>query len=208
MEKLLKKMRDTRELVAVYYKSTNGACTGFVRELDDEFMLLELISPNGRADGFTIVRLDEILKMDARTSYLRNLSRVYAYYGDPPQPIKLKDKDLLLAFLDYASKNGWLTTMTLGFETIEKISGFIVGRDWNALTVRLVGENGEDDGFTRFEYEDLVSASACTEFEKYLVVLHELENAVVELPEKKKRANAEEKNASEGENVLSFPFGK
>ena len=207
MNERVKKMKDSRELVAVYYKSTNGTYTGFVRELDDEFILFELVSPNGRADGFTLVRLDEILIIDARTSYLRNLAKVYAYYGDPPQPIKLKGKDLLLAFLDWACKNAWLSSMTLGFETIEKISGFIIGRDWNALTVRLVGENGEDDGFTRFEYEDLVSVSACTEFEKYLAVLYEIANSDPE-PPKKKRTKEDAKDAPTDENVLSFPFGK
>ena len=56
MKNILKKMKETRELIAVYYKSTSGTYTGFVRELDDEFILFELISPSGRADGFTLVR--------------------------------------------------------------------------------------------------------------------------------------------------------
>ena len=70
MTEILKRLKGTGTPVAVYYKSSGGFCAGFVHEADDEFVLMEFISPAGRFDGFHCIRIEEILKVDAGTKYL------------------------------------------------------------------------------------------------------------------------------------------
>lgn len=132
MTEMLKRLRDKKVPVAIYYKSVGGFCAGFVRETDDEFALLELISPSGRFDGYLCIRIEEILKLDAGTAYLNNLVKVYRHYGEEPLPIKVSSRDVLREFTDVVIKNKWMCTMEIGFETLDKINGFVVGREWES----------------------------------------------------------------------------
>lgn len=54
MTDILKKMKETKTPVALYYKSSGSFYAGFVRETDGEFALLELISPCGKFDGYFV----------------------------------------------------------------------------------------------------------------------------------------------------------
>ena len=119
MTEMLKRLRDKKVPVAIYYKSVGGFCAGFVRETDDEFALLELISPSGRFDGYLCIRIEEILKLDVGTAYLNNLVKVYRHYGEEPLPIKVSSRDVLREFTDVVIKNKWMCTMEIGFETLD-----------------------------------------------------------------------------------------
>lgn len=174
MTEMLKRLRDKKVPVAIYYKSVGGFCAGFVRETDDEFALLELISPSGRFDGYLCIRIEEILKLDAGTAYLNNLVKVYRHYGEEPLPIKVSSRDVLREFTDVVIKNKWMCTMEIGFETLDKINGFVVGREWELVEMRLVSENGEDDGYTTFDLEEVVCFGVRSEYEKYLDTLYGL----------------------------------
>lgn len=74
MTEMLKRLRDKKVPVAIYYKSVGGFCAGFVRETDDEFALLELISPSGRFDGYLCIRIEEILKLGRRAPRISTIS--------------------------------------------------------------------------------------------------------------------------------------
>ena len=203
MTEMLKRLRDKKVPVAIYYKSVGGFCAGFVRETDDEFALLELISPSGRFDGYLCVRIEEILKLDVGTAYLNNLVKVYRHYGEEPLPIKVSSRDVLREFTDVVIKNKWMCTMEIGFETLDKINGFVVGREWELVEMRLVSENGEDDGYTTFDLEEVVCFGVRSEYEKYLDTLYGLNGGA------EGENGGQEKGKKSGDkHILSFPFGK
>lgn len=205
MTEMLKRLRDKKVPVAIYYKSVGGFCAGFVRETDDEFALLELISPSGRFDGYLCIRIEEILKLDAGTAYLNNLVKVYRHYGEEPLPIKVSSRDVLREFTDVVIKNKWMCTMEIGFETLDKISGYAVGRDWNILEMRLLDEDGKADGYTRLDLEEIVYLGVDSEYEKYLALLSGLNGGVS--PDGGEDGGKRGKKTGD-KHILSFPFGK
>ena len=105
MTEILKRLKGTGTPVAVYYKSSGGFCAGFVHEADDEFVLMEFISPAGRFDGFHCIRIEEILKVDAGTKYLFNLVKVYRHYGEEIPALKVSPKNVLENFIDFVIKS-------------------------------------------------------------------------------------------------------
>ena len=205
MTEMLKRLRDKKVPVAIYYKSVGGFCAGFVRETDDEFALLELISPSGRFDGYLCIRIEEILKLDAGTAYLNNLVKVYRHYGEEPLPIKVSSRDVLREFTDVVIKNKWMCTMEIGFETLDKISGYAVGRDWNILEMRLLDEDGKADGYTRLDLEEIVYLGVDSEYEKYLALLSGLNGGVS--PDGGEDGGKRGKKTGD-KHIVSFPFGK
>lgn len=205
MTEMLKRLRDKKVPVAIYYKSVGGFCAGFVRETDDEFALLELISPSGRFDGYLCIRIEEILKLDAGTAYLNNLVKVYRHYGEEPLPIKVSSREVLREFTDVVIKNKWMCTMEIGFETLDKISGYAVGRDWNILEMRLLDEDGKADGYTQLDLEEIVYLGVDSEYEKYLALLSGLNGGVS--PDGGEDGGKRGKKTGD-KHILSFPFGK
>lgn len=215
MTDLLKRMKETHTAVAIYYKSVGSMYTGFVNETDEEFALLDLISPSGRFDGYTLIRTEEILKLDAGTNYLNNLVKVYRYYGERPTELRCSARDVFSSFLETVIKNKWLCTMEIGFETLEKISGFILDREWDFIDVLLLDESGARAGFTRFDVEDVVGITVGSEYEKFLGVLYSLsEGKDGGDDDKRRRTKEKESKKKDGKtddadrNVLSFPAGK
>ncbi len=204
MTEAIKKLKNTDVPVAVYYKSSGGFCAGFVRETDDEFALMEFISPSGHFDGYHCIRIEEILKMDAGTRYLNNLVKVYRHWGEPLPALKVSSKDVLESFTDAVARSKWLCTMEVGFETLEKISGYVTGRDWNIVKIQLVDENGRPDGYTQLDLEEIVYIGVQSEFEKYLEVLSSLGGGPDGGEEGEKRGG--KKTADK--HILSFPFGR
>ncbi|MBQ8885489.1 MAG: hypothetical protein IJY62_03885 [Clostridia bacterium] len=205
MSELIKKFKGSDLPVAVYYKTGGAFCAGFIREADDEFICMEFLSPSGRHDGWHCIRLEEILKMDFSTAYLKDLARVYRYYNEKVVAPKISPKNVLTSFIDVAIKQKWLCTMEVGFESLQKISGYPVARDWNTIEMKLIDESGEDDGYTSFELEEIVYVGAQSELEQYLLLLRELNKTDSVEPKRNKEKAKKNENDS---TVLSFPHGK
>ncbi|MFQ7077636.1 MAG: hypothetical protein ACLRSW_06695 [Christensenellaceae bacterium] len=133
------------------------------------------------------------------TGYLENLVKVYRYRAEEIPTLKVSSKSVLEEFIDFIVKNKWLCTMEIGFETLDKISGFVAGRDWNIVEMHLLNENGLPDGYTALDLEEIVS----------LEVLSDDENisglCSTSLQDISKRIKNREKG---DEHVLSFSFGK
>lgn len=204
MTEVLKSLKGTGTPVAVYYKSSGGFCAGFVYEVDSEFVLLELLSPVGKFDGYHCIRIEEILKVDIGTGYLFNLVKVYRYYGEENSSLKISPKNVLEGFIDFIVKSKRLCTMEVGFETLDKISGYAVGRDWNILKIKLLDENGREDGYTEFDLEEIVYLGVDSEYEKYLKLLSSLNGEDPDNGED----NGKRVKKTGDKHILSFPFGK
>ena len=198
MPELLKKLKKANAPVAVHYKAGGTFCVGYVKETDDEFVCMQFLSSSGKFDGWHCIRIEEIHKIDFGSAYLFNVEKVYRYYNETPTELKISAKNVLQSFIDLAVKHKWLCTLEIGFETIDTISGYIRSRDWNSIEVQLINENGEEDGFTAFDLEEVVYVGAGSEYEEYLKVLSSL-NGKTEPPKKQPKKN------TDGEGVLSFP---
>ena len=140
MSEFLRMVKSTDKAVAIYYKASGTFCAGIVKEADDEFVCIQFIAPSGKFDGWHCIRIEEILKMDFATKYLENLEKVHRHLGEDKREIKISATKVLDSFIDLAIKNKWLCTFEIGFDTLEKVSGYVVERNWSAVQVKLVDE--------------------------------------------------------------------
>lgn len=227
MTDLFTKIRKSKAPVAITGKDEGAFFTGFVEEADEEFIFLRALSPSGRFDGYACIRIEEIARADVATEYLNMLARVHEYYGEKIVVPKISPRDILGSFIDYAIKNKFLCTVELGFETLDKLTGFFVDRDFETVQMSLVGGNGKADGFTSFDFEELVFITALGEREAYLetvmrLLIDEYEakksekrgstakretNRVGEPESADKKSNDEKQKSKHGKSgrVISFP---
>ncbi|MDD6995518.1 MAG: hypothetical protein SPH68_08505 [Candidatus Borkfalkiaceae bacterium] len=168
MDDVFAKLKKSGAPVAITGKDEGAFFTGFVEEADEEFIILRALSPSGHFDGFACIRIEEIARADVATEYLTMLARVHAYYGEAIALPKLSSRDILGSFIDQAIKNKWLCSVELGFETLDKLTGYFVERDFDTVQMNLVGASGKPDGFTTFDFEEIVFVTALGEREAYL----------------------------------------
>lgn len=202
MSDFFNKVKKAGVPVAISGKEENVFLTGFIRETDEEFLLIESISPSGNADGWACIRAEEVARADAATDCLGMLAKVYERFGEKNLPLKISSRDVLGSFIDQAIKNAWLCSVEVGFETLDKLTGYFVDRDFERVEMQLVGGNGQRDGFTAFDFEEIVLVTAAGEREKYL------EKVIALLEEErnlggKKRGTQEFPEASRGDDKRS-----
>ena len=174
MSDFFKKVTKSWLPVALTGKDEGAFFAGFVENADEEFLFMQAVSPSGHFDGWACVRIEEIARADVATEYLVMLARVFEYYGEEFREPKISARDVLASFIDQAIKNKWLCTAEVGFETLDKLTGYFVEKDFDTVQMSLVNANGKRDGFTSFDFEEIVFITAQGEREKYLETVMEM----------------------------------
>ncbi len=174
MSDFFKKVTKSGLPVALTGKDEGAFFAGFVENADEEFLFLQAVSPSGHFDGWACVRIEEIARADVATDYLIMLARVFEYYGEEVREPKISARDVLSSFIDQAIKNKWLCTAEVGFETLDKLTGYFVEKDFDTVQMSLVNASGKRDGFTTFDFEEIVFITAQGEREKYLETVMEM----------------------------------
>lgn len=187
MSDFFKKVKKEGVPTAITVKDEGTMFAGKVREADDEFVLLQTFSPSGHFDGFACVRIEEIARADISTQYLKALDKVFAYYNEPIPTIKISSRDVLASFIQAAIKEKWLCTVEIGFETLEKVTGYFLDCDFEKVQMGLCDAIGHRDGYTTFDYEEIVLVSALGEKELFMETVLLLTMAEIDdgAPEKK-----------------------
>lgn len=174
MADFFKKVTKSGLPVALTGKDEGAFFAGFVENADEEFLFMQMLSPSGHFDGWACVRIEEIARADVATEYLVMLARVFEYYGEDFREPKISARDVLSSFIDQAIKNKWLCTAEVGFETLDKLTGYFVEKDFDTVQMSLVNASGKRDGFTSFDFEEIVYITAQGEREKYMETVMEM----------------------------------
>lgn len=168
MSDFFKKVKKEGVPTAITVKDEGTMFAGRVYEADDEFVLLRTFSPSGHFDGFACVRIEEIARADISTQYLEALEQVFEYYNEPIPTIKISSRDVLASFIQVAIKEKWLCTVEIGFETLEKVTGYFLNCDFEKVQMGLCDAIGHRDGYTTFDYEEIVLVTALGEKETFM----------------------------------------
>ena len=136
MSDFFKKVTKSGLPVALTGKDEGAFFAGFVENADEEFLFMQAVSPSGHFDGWACVRIEEIARADVATEYLVMLARVFEYYGEEFREPKISARDVLASFIDQAIKNKWLCTAEVGFETLDKLTGYFVEKDFDTVQMQ------------------------------------------------------------------------
>ena len=107
MKKLLEKFKQEKEVVSIYIDSSDtGNCwTGFVYEVDDEYVLIAHVSENGFYGGFCLHAIDGVFNIEQGTSYEKKTHRLYELRKQSHPSLSLDmGNGLLEAVLSYVKE--------------------------------------------------------------------------------------------------------
>ena len=171
MINLLKKIKSAQTLCEIY--SSNGGSdtftVGFVYDYDDDFYILECVSPDGRWDGFQCRETEDITMIRQDTPCINALKKLMPFYNFYHKEIDAEGKNVLETMLRYIQKNKKICRI----ETYRDsgVSGTVIDASQNAVAVSLVNGGGQSVGTGYLLKEDIDFISVDSEDEVRLEIL-------------------------------------
>ena len=166
--KNLSNLIDKNKLYAIYSNVNDSSKfdVGFVLAHDKEWILYELVSPEGNHDGYRIIKSEAIIRLMEDTLYLKRLKGIMDSKQFVRRPILISPDNLFMSVLGYIKSNQIICTAEmLGYGDYVE-SGLIMNLDDKLFKMEVVSDFGEKDGYMFVDMEDITSISfeSCDEF--------------------------------------------
>ncbi len=145
---------------------------GYVLASDEEWALIELISPDGGHEGYRLVFSDEIVMLQYGTQYLEKLADLMAAKHTERKPIKFGESGLFGAVMDFVTANRFVCTVELAGERAFTEHGFIEKIGIDTFRMQLIDEYGKPDGHMTAELADVSAVTFNSSEERNLALLN------------------------------------
>ena len=181
LREILTQAVQRKELVAIYADADDlGAfAVGIIQSVGDMDFNFQVVSPEGEPDGYGARRIDEVVKIQQGSRYLRSvkflaenrerlLSRVAATPAFP------QSGECTVAELDTAMEHGEVVSLQLGpkADPGAEVSGYVENVAEGFVQVRTLTNEGEDDGICTVRIDDIFRLSRSSRFQQVLDLLN------------------------------------
>ena len=146
IQSMLQKCFNDRKVVSVYVDESREDYhfTGYIACVNNNEIILEHITPQGMYDGFILLKVDSIYRVDCEGKYENKVEFLYESKGQSHKKISER-ASLYEALLHFAKDNELLVTLEIG-QTV--ITGVIVDFDFYNIKLNVIDEYGNIDGMT------------------------------------------------------------
>ncbi len=158
MKNLLSKFKQEKTVVSIYNDSADtGSCwTGYIQEVDDDYVLLAHITENGFYGGFCLHAIDGIFNIEQGTRYEKKTLKLYELRKQTHPFLSLDMGDgLLEAILRYAQNKHVFISIALVEDDSYPPTGLIEEITEDSICLKQFNNNGEENGFSYIKKEDI-----------------------------------------------------
>ena len=165
METILLQAKEDRALVSVYSDGDNlGSCTvGRVLGVSEEDVLLAVISPAGRYDGYELIKIDKIFRVNLDGLYESMIGELHTGEAKQHALFPVDEADLLGTLLAFSKQNRLIVGIELLESGYDDVQGFFDARNRDALSISCISDYGERDGRTWVTIGDITRISCDAE---------------------------------------------
>lgn len=117
---------------------------GNLLHFDDEWLLIECFDNYGKFDGYMLIRLESIFKINYQTKYVKELEKVLQVPPKPLQTVSMQ-ADLFHQLLISLQNNG-IVSVTLSNGNV--VIGEILAVDESMVSIKVFLDNGIEDGIS------------------------------------------------------------
>ncbi len=157
MIEILDKLCEEGTLTSIYSDRDDydRFSVGYILSLDSDNVLLEHISPNGIFDGFSIVKKEDIYRLENEGLYLEKIKLLNKIKKEKRHNLPIKtDGCLLLNFIDYIVENNIFAKISINADSPD-IMGYIVEASNTDIIVIQINYYGKYDGKTFLLIDDI-----------------------------------------------------
>ena len=141
--------------------------TGFVGAVSADSIIVKHVSPEGLYDGFVLLHIDDICRLDVNGKYEQKIRTLYEI-KEQSHPTFSTTEDLYSSLLLYCQKNNICISAELDNS---KLIGVISDFDNNHIRMQLMTEYGEKNGETIVLSNHISSFSADSQPEHDIKIL-------------------------------------
>lgn len=143
--------------------------SGFIRAFDEEQILINHISPDGYYDGYILIHMADVHRIDSSGKYELKIERLYQCRHQSHTEFPIND-NLYISLLQFCQREGRILSAEVADTTL---SGFLLDFDEETVHMQLVSEYGEGNGETIVRSEEIVSFAVDTMTEQNMLLLYE-----------------------------------
>ena len=156
MEEILQQAREDHIMVSVYSnrEDMDRFMVGYVLGVSEEELLLALISPAGKYDGYALVELDQIYRINEAGEYEQKIERLYEKEETQHAFFPIDESNLLGSLLAFSKLKGYISLFEL-LDGEDSVQGFYEDRSGSMISVISVTDYGERDGKSFFNANEL-----------------------------------------------------
>lgn len=169
----LKNIVDGDTLYEFYFDGSGRRFdVGYILYSDEEWALIELISPEGGHEGYRLVFADEIVMLQYGTQYLEKLADLMAARHTERKPLEFSGSGLFGSVMDFVMTNRFVCTVELAGERAFTEHGFIEKIGIDTFRMELIDEYGKPDGHMVAELADVSAVTFNSSEERNLALLN------------------------------------
>jgi len=142
---------------------------GYILGVDDEFFVMECVSPAGRHDGLRCFPVDDVFDLRRNTRYLTCIKKLMPYYSFTRKDIDITDKNVLEQIFGYAAAKQKICCVALLPDSI--LYGYIKDYSSDYVSLQLLDSYGQPDGESSVRIDDIKFVSLDSDEEIKLEIL-------------------------------------
>lgn len=145
-----------KEIVSIYMApETESSWCGYVRAVDEDYVLLNCVDPNGLYDGYRVLEIDDITRIDYGGKYEKMIETLTSKKQSKKHSmIDIVGNDVLVSLLNHAMEHQLLMIAQLqGCD--DTIPYFIPTKIGEVITGQIYDIYGQTDGNTCFLLEEI-----------------------------------------------------
>jgi len=158
MKKLLERFKQEKKVISIYNDpSDTGNCwTGFVSEVDDNYVLIAHCTEHGFYGGFCLHEIEGIYNIEQDTSYEKKVQKLYQLRKQNHPTISLDvNNSLLDSLLAYVQKEEIFVSIELMEDDPYSPTGLIQELTEDYVCLKNFTSSGETNGYSYIEKEDI-----------------------------------------------------
>lgn len=148
--------------------SPNVHLTGYIDKYNEDKIIIKHISPDGYYDGFILVHISDIIRVDILGQYEKRIATLFSMRKQTHPSINYLNDSLHLSLMNFAYANNLIVSLEL---ENTMISGFVLNFDEHNIHIQVVDENGQTDGETIVMVDNVLSFAVDTITEQNLKLL-------------------------------------
>lgn len=168
---ILEKSRNEKEILSLYTnkEDTERFSVGYILELCEKYCIIALISPSGLYDGYRVIDINEIYKIEYGGDYEKKLKKLYDIKKQSHKDIKLLENNLIISMLKFAKENEFIITIELLESGLNDVQGYVKN-----FTRWKINDLGQKDGLSEIDLDAITSIVCNSEDENTLEILAEI----------------------------------
>lgn len=159
---ILQKSKENKEIISIWkYNDDDGFWAGYVKDFNDELVVIQHYTKYGKSDGIIIEKIEEIKSIDFDDDYAKTLKYVIENSSlidkEDEFKIKLSDNENWQEEILKQVEGQKEIIVSIEINGSDSYSGFIVFVSESDFIINCVGKFGEDEGKVIYKIEDVTS---------------------------------------------------